>query len=128
VLQGAPLTFYGDGHQVRDLLYAEDLVDAMQSAIAHVDEVGGRAFNIGGGPGNAASLLEVVRAIGELHADEPEIRYAPWRQGDQRYYVSDTRAFRAATGWRPRHGIEEGVERLYRWLEQHETALAAATA
>lgn len=119
VLAGSPITFYGDGRQVRDLLYVEDLVRAMIRAVDEIDELAGWAFNIGGGPENAISLLELIQLIGELHGDSPEIRFAPWRRGDQQYYVSDTAAFRAATGWKPDVLVREGVERLYHWLDEN---------
>jgi CDP-paratose 2-epimerase len=111
-----PITLYGDGAQVRDLLFIDDLVDAMLAAGERRDELAGRAFNIGGGPANATSLLELVELIAELTGRPPVLRFAPERQGDQRYYVSDTSAFRAETGWRPDVGVADGVEELYRWL------------
>ena len=124
-LKGEPITFYGDGRQVRDLLYVEDLVRAMLAAIDGIEATRGKAFNIGGGPENACSLLEVVDLIGRLQEHVPEIQFAPWRQGDQRYYVSDTRAFQRATGWQPAVGAREGIERLYRWLARNERSLSA---
>ncbi|MGH7201571.1 MAG: NAD-dependent epimerase/dehydratase family protein, partial [Planctomycetaceae bacterium] len=120
-LQERPITFYGDGRQVRDLLFVEDLVDAMRAAIQNVKLVAGRAFNVGGGPANAASLWDVTRQIARLHEHQPEIEFGQWRPGDQRYYVSDIRTFRRATGWRPAVGVSEGLAALYRWLHRHET-------
>jgi CDP-paratose 2-epimerase len=117
-LEGEPLTFYGDGAQVRDILYVDDLVDAMLRARDGSGVLAGRAFNIGGGPDSTTSLLELVELIDELHGERPEVGFADERQGDQRYYVSDTRAFREATGWRPRVGVAEGVGELYRWLAE----------
>jgi CDP-paratose 2-epimerase len=115
-LDGEPLTVYGDGAQVRDVLYVDDLVDAMLLARDNAGLLAGRAFNIGGGPDSTTSLLELVDLIDELHGERPELAFAEERQGDQRYYVSDARAFRQATGWRPRVGVAEGVAELYRWL------------
>jgi CDP-paratose 2-epimerase len=115
-LAGEPITLYGDGHQVRDVLFVEDLVEAFLLARENIDSLGGRAFNIGGGPGNAVSLLEVIERLGELHGEAPEVGFGPWRQGDQRYYVTDTRRFGEATGWRPRVSAADGIERLYAWL------------
>ena len=113
-----PITIYGDGRQVRDLLYVDDLVAALLLARRHIDDLRGRPFNIGGGPANAVSLLEVLRLIERLAGGTPEVRFGPWRQGDQLYYVSDTRAFRARTGWRPRVDVGTGLARLWRWLSQ----------
>jgi CDP-paratose 2-epimerase len=115
-LEGLPLTLYGNGKQVRDVLFVEDLVDAFLLAQEHMDRVAGQAFNIGGGPANTASLLELMDLIAELHGDRSAVRFGGWRPGDQRYYVSDSRKFQAATGWTPRVGVREGVERLYEWL------------
>jgi CDP-paratose 2-epimerase len=124
-LEGEPITIYGDGKQVRDVLFVEDLVDAMELVTADPAHVG-EAFNIGGGAGRCISLLELIELIGELSGDEPEIDFEPWRPGDQRYYVSDTSRFRAATGWRPRVDPAEGVERLYRWLSQNRVGTRVA--
>jgi CDP-paratose 2-epimerase len=115
-IEGEPVTLYGDGHQVRDLLYVDDLVDAFLAAREGIDSLSGRAYNMGGGTANAVSLIEVVERIGELAGEAPEVRYGPWRQGDQRYYVTDTRRFQEDTGWRPRVGVDEGIERLCDWL------------
>jgi CDP-paratose 2-epimerase len=115
-LEGEPITLYGDGHQVRDVLFVDDLLEAFLLAREEIDSLGGHAFNMGGGPGNAVSLLDVIERIGELTGREPEVRFGPWRQGDQRYYVTDTSLFQQATGWRPRVSAEEGIERLHGWL------------
>jgi CDP-paratose 2-epimerase len=117
-IDGEPITLYGDGHQVRDILFVEDLVEAFLLARENVDRLGGRAYNMGGGPQNAVSLLEVIERIGELHGTAPEVGFGSWRQGDQRYYVSDTRRFQDDTGWRPQVGAVEGIERLYGWLHE----------
>ncbi|WP_284348749.1 NAD-dependent epimerase/dehydratase family protein [Roseisolibacter agri] len=115
-IEGRPIVLYGDGMQVRDVLYVDDLVDAMLRAVGHVDELAGRAFNIGGGPANTTSLVELVERIAVLRGEAPSVTFDEWRTGDQRYYVSDVRAFAAATGWTPRTGVADGVERLYAWL------------
>ena len=116
LLEDEPITLYGDGAQVRDILFVEDLVRAMLVAHERVGELGGQAFNMGGGPDNAVSLLEVLDLLGDLHGARADVRFAEERQGDQRYYVADTGRFREATGWRPRVGVADGVEQLYRWL------------
>src|SRR6266536_2933872 len=107
---------YGDGMQVRDVLYVEDLVNALLLAQARVDDIAGRAFNIGGGPQNAISLLELIDTIAAIHGERPSHSMRPWRLGDQRYYVTDPSNFRAATGWTPTVRAQRGVELLYQWL------------
>jgi CDP-paratose 2-epimerase len=115
-LAGAPLTIYGDGRQVRDLLYIDDLVDALLLAHERVDALGGRAFNLGGGPANTLSLVELVERIAATTGRAPVVRHDRWRTGDQRWYVSDTRRFAEATGWRARVGVDVGLARLAEWL------------
>jgi CDP-paratose 2-epimerase len=115
-LAGQPITIYGDGMQVRDALYVKDLVSALVLASEHAAGLAGTAFNIGGGPQNTVSLLELIALITDLDGRRPDVRFNEWRIGDQRYYVSDTRSFSQATGWTPRTGICEGVTRLYQWL------------
>jgi CDP-paratose 2-epimerase len=117
-LEGRPLTLYGDGMQVRDILYAADLVRAFLLAWENIDRLRGQAFNIGGGPAHTVSLLELIDLIAALDGKRPKILFEGWRTGDQRYYVSDTRKFEEATGWRPRVNVREGVGNLYRWLRE----------
>ena len=115
-LHGEPITLYGDGMQVRDVLFADDLVQAFLLAQAQMPGLSGQAFNIGGGPDNTTSLLNLIEMIGELTGRMPSVSFEAWRPGDQRYYVSDTRRFQEATGWRPRVDVYQGVERLLTWL------------
>jgi CDP-paratose 2-epimerase len=70
-LKGEPLTIYGDGMQVRDILFADDLVDAFLLAQAKMPEISGEAFNIGGGPANTISLLDLLDLIERLHGERP---------------------------------------------------------
>jgi CDP-paratose 2-epimerase len=115
-LNGTPITLYGDGMQVRDILFVDDVIDALLLAERGATRLAGQVFNIGGGPSNIISLLDLLERIEALHGALPQVHRECWRTGDQRYYVSDTRRFQHATGWRPRIGLEEGLERLYRWL------------
>ncbi|MFO0753474.1 MAG: NAD-dependent epimerase/dehydratase family protein [Thermodesulfovibrionales bacterium] len=115
-LEGRPLTIFGDGMQVRDVLFVDDLVDAFLLAQEGMQRIAGQAFNIGGGPANTLSLLELLSFIGELHRGKPQTLFDAWRAGDQKYYVSDSEKFRNVTGWEPRVGVEQGVRKLYEWL------------
>jgi CDP-paratose 2-epimerase len=117
-LEGKPITLYGDGKQVRDILFVEDLVDALLMAQANMPHLAGQTFNMGGGPTHATSLLELIDLIAVLQGEKPQVDFDAWRPGDQRYYTSDTRKFQAATGWSPQIGVQQGVERLYQWLLQ----------
>ena len=95
-IDGQPLTIYGDGKQVRDILFVDDLVDALLEAREQAEALAGRAFNVGGGAANTISLLELLDLVRELHGELPEVRFAEWRTGDQKHYVSDIQ--------RPAHG------------------------
>ena len=117
-----PLTLYGDGLQVRDILFVEDLVDAMLLAHEHIEDAAATPFNIGGGPGNTISLLELLDCIEDITGERPAFGIEPWRPADQRYYVSNTSRFQKLTGWRPRVSPRQGVERLLGWLMEAENA------
>lgn len=118
-LQRAAITIYGDGKQVRDLLFVSDLVDAFRHGMRDIDHLSGSAFNIGGGPERAASLHEVLILLERAGGTPIERQFAPWRPGDQLYYVSDIRAFELATGWRPHIDVRTGVAMLWDWLREH---------
>ena len=115
-LNGEPITIYGDGKQVRDILFIDDLVDAFLLAQQHMKKLSGNAFNIGGGPQNTISLLELLDLLGEVHGGELSVHFEDWRAADQRYYVADTKKFGGLTGWKPKVAVREGVQRLYEWL------------
>ena len=115
-MRGNPITIYGDGYQVRDALYVGDAVAAWLGALDQIDAVSGRVFNLGGGPESSISLRELIALISDLGHGEPDVRFEGWRPGDQRWYISDTRAISEALGWSPRTGFKEGLAALESWL------------
>jgi len=115
-LEHRQITIYGDGKQVRDVLFVDDLVQAFLLARKHIRTLSGQVFNIGGGVENTTSLRELLSLIGQLHEGKPRIRLANWRPGDQRYYVTNFSKFHTATGWTPRVGKLQGIRKLYDWL------------
>ena len=124
-IEDSPITIYGDGKQVRDILFIDDLVNAFLLAHDHITSLSGQAFNIGGGPNNTVSLLELLEIIANLNREKPEVKFDQWRTADQQYYVSDIRKFSAATGWSPKVNAREGVKRLYNWLLENRTITPA---
>ncbi|MDQ3626447.1 MAG: NAD-dependent epimerase/dehydratase family protein [Verrucomicrobiota bacterium] len=122
------ITLYGDGKQVRDVLFVEDVVDALLLARKNIRTLSGQVFNLGGGPQNTTCLLELLDWIGELDGEKPRVSWGNWRPGDQRYYVSNFSKFQTATGWKPKVGMREGVERLHAWLREFRSANAAREA
>jgi CDP-paratose 2-epimerase len=118
-----PVTIFGDGCQVRDILFADDLVDAMILAQQSMHLLSGQAFSIGGGPQNTISILELLDKIQNLHGHTPPIKFASWRSADQKYYVSDISNFSALTGWSPKVSINEGIKILYSWLKENKRPL-----
>jgi len=117
---GKPITIYGDGKQVRDILFVTDLLDAYQAAIDRIDAVAGQVYNIGGGPENTLSVwVELGPMLEELLGRKVEVSRGDWRPGDQHICIMDTRKAQRELGWRPQVGVAEGVRRLYEWVAQN---------
>ncbi|TCD05260.1 NAD-dependent epimerase/dehydratase family protein [Erythrobacteraceae bacterium CFH 75059] len=117
-LRKEPITLFGDGRQVRDVCLVTDTCDAYLALHDRIGTLSGQAFNWGGGPANAVSLLEVVEEIGRLTGVPPQVEFADWRPGDQRWFVADTRRADAALGLAPRTSWREGLKQLHRWLTE----------
>jgi CDP-paratose 2-epimerase len=115
-LAGEPITVYGDGLQVRDVLFVDDLLDAFERARDLMPALSGRAFNIGGGPTNTISVLELIGRLETALSRRIQLSLGPWRVGDQRYYVSDTSRFTAASGWQPHTSVADGIASLCEWF------------
>ncbi|TCP37215.1 SDR family NAD(P)-dependent oxidoreductase [Sphingomonas sp. BK235] len=116
-LDGEPITLYGDGHQVRDILDVRDAVNAYVAAWQRIDQVAGRAFNLGGGPANAVSLRRLLDHIAALIGRPVDLRLSDWRAGDQRYFVADARAAIGALDLPARRDWRDGVAALADWLQ-----------
>lgn len=117
---GKPITIYGDGKQVRDVLYIDDLLDAYDAAIARIDRAAGKVYNIGGGAVNTMSIWKQFAPIlEELSGQTIPVGQADWRPGDQRIYVSDISLAQRELGWQPKVGVVEGIGRLYQWVREN---------
>jgi CDP-paratose 2-epimerase len=121
---GRPITIYGDGMQVRDVLFIEDLIEAYDMAWRRIDLTAGEVFNIGGGPENTMSLLALLDHLRSALSIELPVTHADWRPGDQPVYVSDIRKAGNSFGWRPRTSCREGVAKLIAWVRDHREMLA----
>lgn len=116
---GKPLTIYGDGKQVRDVLHVDDLVRLFQTAYENIDKVKGMVFNAGGGAGNQMSLLELVGFLEEKEGKKIPLSFDDWRPGDQKIYVSDIRKVKSTLGWEPKLSKREGVDVLWKWVREN---------
>lgn len=118
------LTIYGDGKQVRDVLFIEDLIRAFDAAWRHIEKTRGRVYNIGGGPENSISLLDLIGFLEEELGRDIPVSFSDWRPGDQPVYISDIRKAATEFDWRPRVSWREGVARLLRWVSENQQMLA----
>jgi CDP-paratose 2-epimerase len=109
VLSGHPVTVYGDGLQVRDVLHVEDLINAMQAARAYIEITAGKAFNVGGGMTRALAVNEMLGLIEQICHLPVKCAYEAARPGDQLFYVSDNSRLSNQTGWSPRRSLEQTV-------------------
>lgn len=118
-LMGQPVCIYGDGKQVRDVLFIDDLLSAFDRAIERMDRVSGQVFNIGGGPQKTLSLLELVALLEKLSGKKPDYSFSAWRPGDQRVYISDIRKAQKELDWSPQVGPEAGVQIMRDWMSDN---------
>ena len=123
---GRPVTIYGTGKQVRDVLHVSDLIDLFATAVDRIDVARGKIYNVGGGPGCSLSLLEALELLSARLADPIDPSFAPTRPGDQRIYVSDLRKVGQELGWKPRIDPEGGIDELVSWVASNREMFAAA--
>jgi CDP-paratose 2-epimerase len=113
---GKQITIYGDGKQVRDVLFMDDLVRLYEMAYKQIDKVKGDVFNIGGGPANTLSLIELIAALENIRGSKIPLAYGDWRSGDQRVFVADISHAKKQLSWEPLIDPLSGVKRLYSWV------------
>lgn len=115
-----PITIYGNGKQVRDILFIDDLLEAFQQAVSHSKKTFGQIYNIGGGPKNTISVWQEFKSIMEKLFSKPiRVTYVTWRPGDQPIYVSDIRKAQADFNWQPKVDVNTGIARLHEWIHLH---------
>jgi CDP-paratose 2-epimerase len=115
-----PLTIYGDGKQIRDVLHVDDLLNAYDAAIAKIDAVKGQVYNLGGGPENTMSVWTEFGPLLEKLLGKPvPVMRSNWRPGDQKVFVADIRKAERDLGWKPKVGVKEGVGRLFEWVREN---------
>jgi len=118
--QKRPVTIYGDGKQVRDILFVEDLIAAYDAALRHIDVTAGKAYNIGGGTANTLSLLELVAMLNQKFGRKLECTMEDWRPGDQPVFISNIAKAKADFGWSPQVNVDHGVDRLIEWIKANQ--------
>lgn len=124
VLGGQPITIYGDGYQVRDVLHVHDLIDAMLAVNRMVKRTRGQVYNLGGGMERAVSVMEMLRRIERRTGHSPCLEYREVRPGDQPLYIADTAKLERDTGWRAKRSLDETLDAIHRfWEENHSCIL-----
>jgi len=117
-----PITIYGNGKQVRDMLYVDDLVDAFDKFIR--SDVKKGVFNIGGGPENTISLLELLDELEMIIGKRPKVAFSGWRPSDQKVYISDISHLEKTLGWKVKTPVEEGLRKLFVWVSENKKFFA----
>lgn len=119
-MENKPVTIYGDGKQVRDILFVSDLIRAFDKITANIDKVKGQVFNIGGGRDNAISILELLDLMKtDLGINPSQISFHSWRRADQKVYISDNSQIEQVLGWKPLVSKEQGIRTLYTWMKKN---------
>ena len=118
-LYGKPITIYGNGKQVRDILYVDDLIHCYEKCIERREQISGQAFNIGGGPENTLSLLKLLAMLKEKTGIEPDLSWDDWRPGDQPVFICDLEKAKNLLNWEPQINVDQGVSKLVAWVKNN---------
>ena len=121
-----PVTIFGDGKQVRDVLYIDDLLRAFDLAFKNISITRGKAYNIGGGPKFSLSIWELFEILEKLSGKKFNYKFGPWRPGDQKVYISDLKSAKKDFDWSPKTSPKEGIKKLYNWISQNKTLIKKA--
>ena len=121
-VMGKPITIYGDGKQVRDILFVDDLLDAYDLAVEKIDVAHGQVYNLGGGPKNVMSIwAEFGPKLEKLIGGKIEVARGDWRPGDQRVFYADINKAEKELGWKPKINVEAGVQKLFEWVKENQS-------
>ena len=121
---GRPITIYGNGYQVRDILHVHDLLDAMQAVRANLPHTRGKVYNLGGGLKRAVSIVQMLRQIEQITGEQPQLNYSEVRPGDQPLYISDTGRLEQDTGWRPRRSVSQTLQAIHQFWQANSAAIS----
>ena len=121
-----PVTIFGNGKQVRDVLYIDDLLRAFDLALKNIKKTRGKAYNVGGGPKFSLSIWELFEILEKLAGKKFNYKFGPWRPGDQKVYISDVSKAKKDFGWSPTISPKEGVKNLYNWIFQNKNLIKKA--
>ena len=122
LMSGKKITVYGDGKQVRDVLYIDDLVTLFDLALNNTKVSACKIYNVGGGIDKILSVwTKFGPLLSKLFGKKIDISFDDWRPGDQKVYISDTRLVQKELGWKPKIGVEEGVKKLYEWVGKNKS-------
>ncbi|GIW64653.1 MAG: CDP-paratose 2-epimerase [Patescibacteria group bacterium] len=119
-----PITIFGNGKQIRDLLYVEDLVEAYEKAILNINKVTGKPINIGGGEKNAYNLLQVIKMLENEFGYQVKINFEKARVGDQKYFVSKNLLAKRLLSWQPKNPFSKALKSLINWQKENLNYLA----
>ena len=126
LLFNKPVTIFGNGKQIRDVLYIDDLIRAFHFAFENIKKIKGRPYCIGGGPNYSLSIWELFKILEKISNKKFNYSFGPWRPGDQKIYISDINRAKKDFGWKPKVSPKEGLKRLYNWIFQNKALVKRA--